>query len=131
MKTILWLIIVTIGFVLLSFLFIIDGHCQSKAESCFDSTELAYIELQFDNAEYYQAKADTLQKMNSSLVKQNSVLEIQNAMKDSIVTWMDFQLKRYENTPIVKEVIKTKWYTWLGVIVSSIAAGLITGIIIK
>lgn len=52
-------------------------------------------------------------------------------MQDTIMLYMEKQIKKLENTPIIKEEIKIKWYVWAGVIVSSICAGMITGFIIK
>ena len=52
-------------------------------------------------------------------------------MQDTIMLYMEKQIKKLENTPIIKEEIKIKWYVWAGVIVSSICDGMITGFIIK
>ena len=52
-------------------------------------------------------------------------------MQDTIMLYMEKRIKKLENTPIIKEEIKIKWYVWAGVIVSSICAGMITGFIIK
>ena len=41
-------------------------------------------------------------------------------MQDTIMLYMEKQIKKLENTPIIKEEIKIKWYVWAGVIVSSI-----------
>ena len=52
-------------------------------------------------------------------------------MQDTIILYMEKQIKKLENTPIIKQEIKTKWFVWAGVVISSLCAGMITGFIIK
>ena len=52
-------------------------------------------------------------------------------MQDTIILYMEKQIKKLENTPIIKQEIKTNWFVWAGVVISSLCAGMITGFIIK
>lgn len=81
--------------------------------------------------DYFQTENDSLKsgiKIRDSKInaKQNII-----DMQDTIIMYKDKQINKLENTPIIKEVVRTKWYTWAGVIISSVCAGLITGIFIK
>jgi hypothetical protein len=54
------------------------------------------------------------------------------AMYDTVINNKEQQIKLLEMKPQqVIQVSETKWYTWAGVIVSSVAAGIVTGLIIK
>ncbi len=81
--------------------------------------------------EYFQTENDSLK---SGIAIRDNKLKLKQSlidMQDTIILYKDKQIYKLENTPIVKEVIKTKWYVYAGIIISSICAGIITGLVIK
>lgn len=81
--------------------------------------------------DYFQIENDSLK---SGIAIRDNKLKLKQSlidMQDTIILYKDKQIYKLENTPIVKEVIKTKWYVYAGLIVSSFAAGIITGLVIK
>lgn len=75
---------------------------------------------------YLQTENDSLKA--GIAIRDRKISAKQNIieMQDNIISYMEKQIKKFEDTPIVKEVVK-----WAGVIISSIAAGIITGLIIR
>ena len=68
---------------------------------------------------------------NNSLIVSGNLNEV-SSMQDTIILYKEKQIKELEAIPkTVVNVNYTRWYVFGGIIVSSIAAGLITGFFIK
>lgn len=82
-------------------------------------------------ADYFQTENDSLKA--GIAIRDNKInsQQLLIGMQDTIMIYMDKQLKKFEQAPIIKEVVKTKWYVYAGIIISSICTGIITGVLIK
>lgn len=109
-----------------------------SAQFNLDSTQaIKTIKIKYERdsllivTDYFQTENDSLKSGIS--IRDNIIFHKQNIidMQDTIILYKDKQIYKLENTPIVKEVIKTKWYVYAGIIISSVCAGIITGLLIK
>ena len=81
--------------------------------------------------DYLHTENDSLK---SGIVIRDNKLKLKQDiinMQDTILLYKDKQIYKLENTQVVKEEIKTKWYVYAGIIISSVCAGIITGLVIK
>lgn len=81
--------------------------------------------------EFQQTENDSLK---SGIKIRDNLLELKDmeiAIQDSTINRKDQQIQKLEMRGVEIREIKTGFLTWAGVIVSSVAAGMIIGIIIK
>jgi hypothetical protein len=103
----------------------------SFAQFNFDSVQVKKIRLIIEERDFLKVENDSLISRCKLFDKKISLLNLEIEMQDTIISYKEKQIKLLESKPIEVREIKTHWYTWAGVIVSSIATGLIIGVIIK
>jgi len=118
-KTFLIILILTISNV---------SFCQFE----FDSTQVKKIRLIIEENKFLQTENDSLNSRVAIYKKSENFYKQITAMQDTIIGNKEKQIRQLEAKPQqVIQINQTKWYTWAGVIISSVCAGIITGLIIK
>ena len=120
----IWCIIVII--------IIISTFKGANAQYVFDSTQINKIRLIIEDNKFLKVENDSLSNrcLYYKKILFNSDLII--SMQDSIISNKEKQLKQLESIPkTVINVNYTKWYIFAGIVLTSISAGLITGLILK
>ena len=104
-------------------------HAQSFE---FDSVQVKKLRLIIEENSFLKIENDSL----NSRVEIYKRMDFNNkqiiSMYDTVIANKEQQIKLLEMKPQqVIQVNQTKWYTWAGVVISSVVAGIITGILIK
>lgn len=81
-------------------------------------------------SEFLNVENDSLKSRTALLDRKLELKQNIIDMQETVITYKDKQILKLEQTPVIKEFITTKWYVWAGVIISSVCAGIITGLII-
>lgn len=98
----------------------------------FDSVQVKKIRLVIEENAFLKVENDSLVSKVDYLKRAGSVSELIISMQDSIILNKEKQIKKLESIPqTVVQENKTKWYVFAGIIISSVSAGIITGLIIK
>ena len=98
----------------------------------FDSVQVKKIRLIIEENAFLKVENDSLVSKVDYLKRAGSVSELIISAQDSIILNKEKQIKQLEAKPqTVVQENKTKWYVFAGIIISSVSAGIITGLIIK
>jgi len=115
---------------LIILILIVSSTAYSQFE--FDSVQVKKIRLIIEENKFLQVENDSLNSRVVIYKKSENFYKQIVEMQDTIINNKEKQIRQLEMKPQqVIQVNQTKWYTWAGVIVSSVAAGIITGLIIK
>lgn len=116
--------------ILFSILIITVSNCYSQYN--FDSVQVKKINLIIEENKFLNIENDSLKSRCYLYKKALTTQDLIISMQDTIINNKEQQIKELELIP--KNVVKinhTKWYVFAGIIISSIATGIITGLIIK
>lgn len=100
----------------------------SSAYAQFDSAEVKAIRLIIEQNEYRGIMIDSLNKKINMQMRKTDFYKSLYEFTDSISGLKDEQIQLLEKQPVITE--KTPFLTFVAIITSSIAAGLITGVLI-
>lgn len=108
--------------------------CSNKGftQFQFDSVQVKKIRLIIEENTFLKTENDSLNSRITLYKKGDYINNLIISMQDSIISNKEKQIKQLESIPQqVTQVNQTKWYVWAGVVISSVCAGIITGLIIK
>jgi len=117
-----------------------NTNAQIKADDFFCDTCLVKVPYKYlKQMRLLTIEFDFIKQENDSLYSRVNLykkltfnLSEVSSMKDTIILYKEKQIKELEAIPkTVVNVNHTKWYVFAGIIVSSIAVGLITGFFVK
>ena len=100
-----------------------------NAYAQFDSAEVKAIRLIIEQNEYRGVVIDSLGKKVNLLYRRAEFYKTLYETADSVCSLKEQQIIELEKRPAIIEN-KTSFFTYLAIILSSISAGLITGILI-
>lgn len=96
----------------------------------FDSTEIKKIRLIIEDNQYLKAENDSLESKVKLQDRKIFILNSQIAMRDTVIYFKEMQIRDLGVRPALDNS-GIKWYTWAGVIISSIAGGIILQTILQ
>ena len=117
---------------ILVFLFVVVNINAQDSTFNFTGEQVKKIRLIIEDNKFLKIENDSLYSRVNLYKKLVFNLNEVSSMQDTIILYKEKQIKELEAIPkTVVNVNYTKWYVFGGIIVSSIAAGLITGFFIK
>lgn len=128
-----------IGYYLIAILTFItlSGTAQVTAQTndtlfYFNGREIKNMRLIISERDFLKVENDSLKSRCYLYKKALTTQDLIISMQDTIINNKEQQIKELELIP--KNVVKinhTKWYVFAGIIISSVATGIITGMILK
>ena len=98
----------------------------------FTSRQVKNMNLVIEELKFKRIEVDSLTSHIAICKKEISILDLIVSMKDTIINLKEQQIRKLEQTPqTVTTVSNVKFLTWVMVVVSSVAGGLIVGFVLK
>lgn len=117
---------------LILFLFITVNIKSQDSNYYFTGEQVKKLRLIVLERDFLKIEVDSLNNRCELYRNLNLSNNLIIAMQDTVIAIKERQLKIFENTPQITQVIKkTGFLTWVGVIVSSLAGGLVIGYVLK
>lgn len=104
----------------------------ANSQYVFDSVQVKKLNLIIEENKFLNVENDSLNNRVNLYKQALSKDELIISIQDSVMAIKERQLKKFEQTPQITQIVKkTGFWTWCGVVVSSVAVGLITGYVLR